>query len=74
MLGSYLDNGVILPDRFEIPESLVYQYMIWLLAKYYGLSPMESGRMKEIDFWQMRAFEELEQSKTEYLLNLKKGS
>lgn len=48
--------------------------MIWLLAKYYGLSPMESGRMKEIDFWQMRAFEELEQSKTEYLLNLKKGS
>ncbi|MEO8514507.1 MAG: hypothetical protein ABI543_13180 [Ignavibacteria bacterium] len=69
-----LCNTVILPERFEVPESLVYQYMIWALAKFYKLSPHVAGKMKETDFWQMTAFEELELAKTEYLLKLRTGS
>lgn len=61
----------MLPERFDVPESLVYQYMVWSLAKYYKLSPYETGRMREIDYWQMRAFEDLEQARTEYILKLR---
>ncbi len=70
----FYDNGLILPEKFDVPESLVYQYMIWSLAKYYKLSPHETGRMKEIDFWQMKAFEDMEQAKTDYIMKLRSGS
>lgn len=73
-MADYLSNGVILPEMFEVPESLVYQYMIWSLAKYYRIAPMNASMMSEIDFWQMAAFENLEQSKTEYLLKLRSES
>ncbi len=73
MPGS-LNNGVILPERFEIPEELVFSFMIWTLAKYYGLTPVKAGTMKEFDFWQMTGFEILEQAKNEYLLKLRSGS
>lgn len=65
------DGVIVLPERFEIPEKLVYMYMIHTLAKYYRLSPAVCCGLKEIDFWQMRAFEGLEEAKTEYLLKLR---
>ena len=67
-------NCTILPERFEVPESLIYKYMIWRLAKYYSLNPADAGKLKENDFWIMTAFEELEISKTEYLINLRRES
>jgi len=45
--------------------------MIHSLAKYYRLSPAKARRLTEMDFWQMRAFDELDASKTEYLLKLR---
>jgi len=60
-----------LPEKYEIPERLVYKYMQWSLAKYYGLKPGEAARMKEIDFWEMIKFEELEQAKMQYFMKLR---
>jgi hypothetical protein len=74
LMSEHLNNGVILPERFEIPEELVFRFMIWSLAKYYGMPPVKAGTMKEIDFWQMIGFENLEQAKNEYLLKLRSGN
>ena len=65
------DGVLVLPERFEIPEKLVYMYIIHTLAKYYSLYPAVCCGLKEIDFWQMRAFEGLEEEKNEYLLKLR---
>lgn len=69
--GFSSENILPLPEKYEIPEALVYKYMQWRLAKYYGLKPGEAARMLEIDFWQMVKFEELEQAKNLYFLKLK---
>ncbi len=45
--------------------------MQWSLAKYYGLKPGEAAAMKEIDFWEMIKFEELEQAKMQYFMKLR---
>ena len=40
-MEEHLNNGLHLPECFEIPEGLEYKYMIWSIAKYYGISPIE---------------------------------
>ena len=71
---SFSSDGYLpLPEKFEVPENLVYKYMQLRLAKYYGLKPGKAARMFEIDFWQMVKFEELEQAKNLYLLKLKES-
>ncbi len=67
-------NEMLLPDRFEIPVGMEYKYMIWSMAKYYGINPNEAGRMREIDFWEMTAFENLQQAKMEYLMKLRSAN
>lgn len=69
---SFSSEGYLpLPEKYEVPENLLYKYMQWRLAKYYGLKPGEAARMLEIDFWHMVKFEGLEQAKNLYLLKLK---
>ena len=60
-----------MPERYEVPQEMVYKYMQWSLAKYYGLKPGEAAGMKEIDFWEMVKFEELEQAKIRYFIKLR---
>jgi len=60
-----------LPEKFEIPDEQLYNFMIWSLAKYYGLSPGKAAKLREIDFWHTVKFEELEQAKNLYFLKLK---
>ncbi|MCC6865764.1 MAG: hypothetical protein IT280_06340 [Ignavibacteria bacterium] len=44
--------------------------MQWSIAKFYHINPNEAGELSELDFWQMREFESLEQAKMSYYLKL----
>jgi hypothetical protein len=42
--------------------------MMHSISKTYGVTKPEAGKHKEIDFWELMAFENLESLKLEYLM------
>lgn len=45
-------------------------YMVWSLAKFYSISPVDAANLKWSDFILMHEFETLEQAKLKYLIKL----
>jgi len=44
--------------------------MIWSLAKFYSISPVDAAKLKWCDFILMHEFESVEQAKLKYLIKL----
>jgi 3-hydroxyacyl-CoA dehydrogenase len=53
-----------------VPEEQVFSYMIYYLAKCYGISPADAAKLKEIDFIQTLAFENLEWKRHKFFMEL----
>lgn len=58
-----------IPAEYNVPDIMQYSYMIHMLSKTYGISRYEAGQHREVDFWEMLAFENLDKAKEEYLIN-----
>lgn len=48
------------PQKCEVPEEYNYAFMIYALAKMYGISPVKAGELSEYDFWLAVAFNNIE--------------
>ncbi|RPI19017.1 MAG: hypothetical protein EHM58_03115 [Ignavibacteriae bacterium] len=57
-----------IPQEYEVPEELQYNYMIHFICKAQGISKHAAGKYKETDFWELLAFENLDNLKQEYLM------
>jgi hypothetical protein len=57
-----------LPPQYDVPEEMQYEYMTYVICKTYGVSRYEGGRHNESDFWELLAFENLDNMKQEYII------
>lgn len=65
------EGGQYIPEHLSVPGELLYSYMIYRIAKNYGITKPEAGKHTEYDFWEMLAYENLDGKKEEYLMKQK---
>jgi hypothetical protein len=67
-----IPNGFIsnrsTPHEYTIPDILLYRYMIHCISKKYGISKREASLHREIDFWEMIGFENMDRVKEDYMI------
>lgn len=51
--------------EFDIPDELIYKYMMHSISKNYSIPPQTAARLTELEFWEMTAFENLDSQKNE---------
>lgn len=57
-----------IPESLTVPDEMIYGYMIHQLAKTYGLTKPAAAKHTEFDFWEMLAYDNLDNKKEEYLI------
>jgi hypothetical protein len=70
-LKAAFEGGQYIPEHLSVPDERMYSYMIHSYSKTYGISKQEAGSYTEYDFWEMLAYENLDNKKEEYLLKQK---
>jgi hypothetical protein len=50
---------------------MLFSYMIHSLAKKYGITKRDAASHNEYDFWEMLAFENMDNKRDEYLMKQK---
>lgn len=65
------EGGQFVPEHLNIPDEMIYSYMMHRISKQYAISKFEAGMYCEVDFWEMLMFENLDNKKEEYLSNQK---
>lgn len=53
---------------------MLYGYMIHTLAKRYSIAKKDASLHREYDFWEMLAYENLDNKKEEYLIKQQMGN